>query len=841
MSDNFKPTMGEKPTTDLGKKYATNFNKTMKQSNVKLSETEKHYRTDEMLDETEVSLKKKIFSLPKMESLVFSDPMLSAEYDKMAENGSEKYGYHYNETVINILFNDFVLTSPKYLQKYKNAIPKKKKRRDASGITQMQKAGKEKMEKSHKDSTKTTNETTGSGGGVGGNSGQYSQALDYKLPVDETTGSASSGAYVGPAVWGDGDLMHVKGKASVKTKPIVVGGTIIQESKINYLINPKVFERFINELNEDVDKFQNDLGSQYKKTHPESNKGLGVSSLPQSTNRLKKEKNISDNTMLYVDQDVDQMPDEDVNILHNDMTKNNSYFPHPKNPNLPEDGISGKVKNENRTKKDNFVINKTKAFSSDSVKDWDDEDINTELNTIHTGDPDKANLKLMETKKNIGEKAVSVAQEKAAAVAYAAKKGEIPTNKLKGASKEMFKMSKSDLKDFASTKLNGLPNKVKENKIEEESMLDDNPTTMALKAEPTGTQSSNVPQGTRDDGGGGISESHERILSEINNELKAFSIYHDKLKKMAEDRKPSALILRDRLGSENEKHFKKDFKDSSVSQLIDLEKELQYKDQQTDIGNDPYKLGKDIEEKAIKSGDMKSGEALKNVGNSANEKGDEIPKRNMTKEEQEAVTNYRLGLGDFVYDNEPGKKFEDRMKKDMGDKLYQERQKKLEIRGKAPMYNKDTQPTSKGKETTQFSKFSEMNESFMTGRYFDALNKSRLLETSLNEIKIIANDSIKDLFNLDFRGLGNTYNGKTIDNKVTVNEDAVKAIRTHKFYTNGKDVFAVKAQMKNLNENKSTVKESNMLNEQVNKMKHLLGYNADKFTNTKNVKINRGF
>jgi hypothetical protein len=81
---------------------------------------------DDLLTEKEQSLKKKIFKLSKMEALVFSDPKLSMVYDDMAINGEEKYGYHYNETIMNMIFNDYVLNSPKYLQKYKMAIPKEK-------------------------------------------------------------------------------------------------------------------------------------------------------------------------------------------------------------------------------------------------------------------------------------------------------------------------------------------------------------------------------------------------------------------------------------------------------------------------------------------------------------------------------------------------------------------------------------------------------------------------------------------------------------------------------------------------------------------------------------------
>jgi len=64
--------------------------------------------------------------------------------------------------------------------------------------------------------------------------------------------------------------------------------------------------------------------------------------------------------------------------------------------------------------------------------------------------------------KKMEEEAVSKAQQRAAGAALAAKRGDIPKSKLKGASKEMAKMSKGDLEDFAGTKHKGLPQKVKE-------------------------------------------------------------------------------------------------------------------------------------------------------------------------------------------------------------------------------------------------------------------------------------------------------------------------------------------------------------------------------------------
>jgi len=331
----FKPTLN-KPVNDQSKEFEKNFNRTMKTTapNIKLNEV------DGVLSEAEQSFKKKIFNLAKMEALVFSDPKLSAIYDQMSVNGEEKYGYHYNETIMNMIFNDYVLNSLKYLQKYKMAIPKEKKRRDKSGINQLKKAGEERMEQTglpkqpkkepeirensepltkviflvnEKDpqnfdlfayfpeedfdnkGNKVGYSHIGQHGAVDPRYAEESrpatpeeyadlkselESIGYNLdvinPANETTGAASSGAYVGPAAWkkggdlkeepnkveetttsassgqystkyawGKGDLM--KGKESpVMRKPIWQGGTIIQES--NYLTDASGFEKFVEQL-----------------------------------------------------------------------------------------------------------------------------------------------------------------------------------------------------------------------------------------------------------------------------------------------------------------------------------------------------------------------------------------------------------------------------------------------------------------------------------------------------------------------------------------------------------------------------------------------------------------
>ena len=91
-----------------------------------------------------------------------------------------------------------------------------------------------------------------------------------------------------------------------------------------------------------------------------------------------------------------------------------------------------------------------------------------------------------------------------------------------------------------------------------------------------------------------------------------------------------------------------------------------------------------------------------------------------------------------------------------------------------------------------------------------------------------------------FRSLGNSLYSRSVNKSIAINEAVVNALETHKFFTNGKDVFAVKNQAEKINESEQKV-EKPVVNEQVDKMKHLLGYKPNNFVDTKNVKKNRGF
>jgi hypothetical protein len=72
----------------------------------------------------------------------------------------------------------------------------------------------------------------------------------------------------------------------------------------------------------------------------------------------------------------------------------------------------------------------------------------------------------------LNEKAVSKSQQQAAGAALAAKRGDAPKSNLKGASKEMTKMSTKELEKFAKTKHKGLPEKKKTNESISSSVSD---------------------------------------------------------------------------------------------------------------------------------------------------------------------------------------------------------------------------------------------------------------------------------------------------------------------------------------------------------------------------------
>lgn len=334
-------------------------------------------------------------------------------------------------------------------------------------------------------------------------------------------------------------------------------------------------------------------------------------------------------------------------------------------------------------------------------------------------------------------------------------------------------------------------------------------------------------------------ESKKNNNSDNTKKTDEFEVYKKELDEMkeslSEDRRPSSLVNLDRLKKKNEVNFKSDASNSNTKDSIDVgDKNV---DLVTDV-DDPQKLSQDIEKEKLA---QHKGESFENVGDSTNSNNKEIPKRNYTEDEANEVDMMRQGMQDVVYDIKPSEKFEERMKDDMGEDIYKQRQDKMDYKADAPMYNKDTQPVDDGQDTKQFDKYKSkynsnkgIDENFMfVGKYKNDNNQNKFVNFKLNETVEITslNENLKPL-NLD--GLGNKYT-------FNINENENYGI-THgsKFYTDGSKVYVVNAKT-NINEDVNNRDAIGSSKSDFNKMKKLMNYKPSNFVNTNGVKKNRGF
>ncbi len=357
-----------------------------------------------------------------------------------------------------------------------------------------------------------------------------------------------------------------------------------------------------------------------------------------------------------------------------------------------------------------------------------------------------------------------------------------------------------------------------------QSMISDNPTSitndttqnMANTIENPEKATSGIERGTAA-GAGEMSEND--LFENIERELNAFSKHQNNLNKMMEERKSNSQIINDRVTAQNPKNFKSDMKNSGTEDTIKLDNFLQTKDDITEVGDNAHKFSEELEKEELAK---TKGDAFKNVGNSGNEKGDEIPKRNMTTEEQHEVDIYREGLGDYIYEN-PSKQFEERMKTDMGERDYKLRQERLKARENREMYHKVSVPVTNKKETEP--KYEEnLNESLITGRYKDSLGKSHIIDFKFKEVFL--SESVDESWSqIHFDGMGNSYANKLNQDssKLEINEAIVRILDCKKYYINEKkQLFAVdnKKAMLTESEEKTIIQES----DEMKKMKKLLTY-----------------
>lgn len=297
-----------------------------------------------------------------------------------------------------------------------------------------------------------------------------------------------------------------------------------------------------------------------------------------------------------------------------------------------------------------------------------------------------------------------------------------------------------------------------------------------------------------------------------------------------EDKKPASLVNVERLGKENQKNFTKDKKDSTLSDVVDTQDELSAMAQIEEVGENPYELGEKIEAQKIKDNKM---ESFENEGDSTNDDNKHIPKRNLTSAEDEEISLMRNGMHSLVYDNKVPERFEERMERDMGDEIYELRQKQMEYKEGMPRYNKEEQPIDDTKvDTKQYNKYkdqyiSQIGESVVTGKYRNHFNRNEYINFKLNEVKQISKiDESYSKLSLD--GLGNRYT-----KNIQINESVEGLIKTTKFYIKEGIVYGV-VEKQVINESQN--KEKNFTNEGVDKFKKLSGYSPSKYVDTKHAR-----
>lgn len=726
--DNIKPTLNV--PTKHGKEVDKRFDSIINEIDRSLTEDEKK--------EKEI-----LFNLSKMEYLVHNDPDLSEYYHDMVEENKDLYGYHYNEAIMNIIFNTKVLKSPKYLKRYIQAPIKKKKRRDKYGAEDLKTAETKRREEKEKEKEKKeTNETTSSGA-----SGQYATAQAWS---------------------GNGQPKM--------SKPIWHGGAIIQES--NYITDPKLFKEMLKFINENFTSINE---------HHLDSKEEKVAFIIQ--NKGDEYKDI---------EKLDSMSDEEIDNIYNKIEKEMGLVEETEETNLNEHHLDTK---EDRIK---FIISNTgdKYGDQATLNSLNDNTIEAIYLNVEKemGIDDEVNVDDIPDE-NLEEKSESKAQQKYMGMVRGVQKGELDSDDVSSdVIKTAKEMKPKDVKDFASTKHDDLPEKV-----EESSMLDPLPDTMGMSNDREDSMKVSKPNSTSSIQG------MDNVMEELQKDI-------DFLNDLKENRRPSALIQLDRIKEKNQANFKSD-----VRKIDDIE---MAKDQYTDIDyEDSKNLGQEIEKEVLKK---TKGESFKNVGNSTNKKGDEIPKRNQTDDEIDEIDKIRDGMHTIAYDSKPDERFEERMKADMGDDLYNKRQKRLEAQTDQPMYNKDTQPVSNGDNKKQYNKYMKnIKESLICGKYKNDFNKTVFVNFELGKAKIVESVDLDSFKPINIEGMGNFRT-----NKFEVNESAVTTLKNKSFYINEETkeiVFMEKGKQKLIKESKETLQKRK---QDFDKMKKLFDYDPSKYIDT---------
>ena len=937
------PTLKTSARTDMGKKFDKNLTATNARNDVDLTESDEIMNEiDQRLDEKQGTFKKKIWDLSKMEALVHSDPKLETVYQEMETEAEEnqRYGYHWNEAVLNIMFNDYVLNSPKYLQKYKMAIPKEKKRRDKSGIKQQQRAGEVEMQKKGVDTKDLTvnKSPTNVPENYDHNNSLEGVMEQQRELMENWAGDAPSDKPNRQPVDQSNQRDYLDHRLKKKYDTMNEHHLQSREEKEAFIYKNKpnlVLGQIKSLSDEALDKVYNDIEVEMGMVDnptPEPEFGAVDAIGDIGTDAPLDESVNESGDMIAAQQEKDE--EEDINETTSDGGSAGAtggasridgiQYSGPFGKPIHKEGINTSFWEDGEMVEGNYLTEPL-LF----------EQIYNKLNEDAVGPEDDSTVPLSEMAK-------SRDQQELFSIAKSVQKGEKKPSEVSADAAKIAKtVSKKDVNDFASTKHKGLPEKVKtdegvagkaiggaigavggmrlgvgagtgasvgaaagdaiQNKVfgeseevdegiissEGPSMSDtmkDVPASMGGSSmgsggmfegkeidedvatrhrcksdeEPAKGIPINKPGGCKKKGTLEVSPEEKkrsphniesrkkRVQTQAKEMEKKKKIQNTELSKskkdlaeqkamfeaiLGEDKKPASLVNVDRLGKENKKNFIKDKKDSTLSDVIDTQDELSAMAQMEEIGDNPYDLAEKIETQKIKDNKMQS---FDNEGDSTNDDNKHIPKRNLTSDEDEQVSLMRNGMHSLVYDNKPSDRFEERMERDMGEEIYELRKKQMEFKGNAPMFNKDAQPTEDTEvDTDQYNKYkkgyiTQFGESVVTGKYKDEFNKNKFVNFKLNEAeKLEVVDESYILINMD--GLGNRYS-----TKIEILEGLEYIIKTAKYYIKEGKIFVNVPKKKGINESKKV--EKKVVNEGLEKMKKLWGYDPSKFTETKHAR-----
>lgn len=215
-----------------------------------------HKRNKMEIHKKRRKLKKRDFNLSAMKELIEKKTFLNAKYDKLAINAEERFGYHWNEVICNVLYNKYVKTNPELLDEYRQIKLKKEREKEKIKVISTIKDIRPdipvpqptpQIANIEPIKTQPIKEMTSSGGGSVG---------------DGAPTGNNSGAYATPVAWSPSNekrrffINPTKGYKIIKNK--TPKNTIMKETNKSKLDN--LFEEF-NKLVEDFEQNLNSDGS----------------------------------------------------------------------------------------------------------------------------------------------------------------------------------------------------------------------------------------------------------------------------------------------------------------------------------------------------------------------------------------------------------------------------------------------------------------------------------------------------------------------------------------------------------------------------------------------------